>query len=329
MYQNGGAEVLSRHGQSLPRALSHIYPEKVWSFSEPPLELHALGKALGVKELADWWRVKVADVEELGFGKMLGVNEGSLFKALASAYPEHSWSPPSFPYSHWKSVENQKLFFISLARQLNIEELAGFYKVRVVDVRDRGGSGLLSAHENSLFSALTCAYPEHEWFPWKFEQPPPNFWKDTSNQRAFLLWFMKENGLEDMEGWYSIDKLDVAHAGGQKLLNQYGDSLRNTLTSVFPEKNWHFWRFSQNPKGLWENEENVLQYLQWAGERLGVKSPQDWLNVSPKRLVELDGTSLLTKYGGMLGLLRKFFPENNWELKDQRATIRKTATTPG
>jgi hypothetical protein len=51
---------------------------------------------------------------------------------------------------------------------------------------------------------LTKVYPKHNWLPWKFKRTPNFFWKETRNQRSFLLWATKQLGIPDAKDWYSL-----------------------------------------------------------------------------------------------------------------------------
>jgi hypothetical protein len=58
-----------------------------------------------------------------GFSLMKNHYGRSLYKALATIYPEHQWDVRNFkraPRGHWKDQTNQKKFFVELESSLSI-----------------------------------------------------------------------------------------------------------------------------------------------------------------------------------------------------------------
>ncbi len=56
-----------------------------------------------------------------------------------------------------------------------------------------------------LFQLLSNIYPEHEWLPWKFQQPvPKGFYNDPSNRRKFVDWVAAELHIKEMSDWYNV-----------------------------------------------------------------------------------------------------------------------------
>jgi hypothetical protein len=47
-------------------------------------------------------------------------------------------------------------------------------------------------------------YTDFEWFPWKFDKCPQNYWDDVKNQRKFMEWAANELKIKENSGWYSI-----------------------------------------------------------------------------------------------------------------------------
>lgn len=73
--------------------------------------------------------------------------------------------------------------------------------------------------------------------------------------------------------------------GGAGLLNwKYKGSPILLLSAVFPDFEWQPWKFSFSPKNIWEDEKNVKGFFDWAGKQLGIKSINDWTEVSKKAI---------------------------------------------
>jgi hypothetical protein len=72
----------------------------------------------------------------------------------------------------------------------------------------------------------------------------------------------RKNKLTDPEEWYKPEIPDMVRLWGFTLLEKYYGSLRRLMTSLFPEYDWHPWRFDSVPQGFWDNLENQRR-LEW------------------------------------------------------------------
>jgi hypothetical protein len=98
--------------------------------------------------------------------------------------------------------------------------------------------------------------------------------------------------------------------GGQALIDYYyGSSLIIALQQSYLEYDWQAWRFSHVPKHFWEKEQSVQKYLQWVADKLDIVEFSDWNRVTATQIHSLRGKSLLMKYGGLLKLVAKYFPQ--------------------
>jgi hypothetical protein len=139
---------------------------------------------------------------------------------------------------YWEDIQNQRDFMNRLGLDLNIKEMNDWYDVTVVDVIDRGGSGILNKHGNSLISILIAVYPEHSW-QYKPIQIPEGYWNDLKTQRKYFDRLGRQLGIQSMDDWYKISSIEVKNKGGSKFLKQYyGDSLSKALGTVYSEHNW-------------------------------------------------------------------------------------------
>ena len=54
------------------------------------------------------------------------------------------------------------------------------------------------------------------------------------------------------------------------------------ITSVYPNYKWLPWKFNQTPKGFWNDENNIKEYMNWLSEQLNIKTMEDWYKISEK-----------------------------------------------
>ena len=52
------------------------------------------------------------------------------------------------------------------------------------------------------------------------------------------------------------------------------------LSNLYPEYEWLPWKFAQCPQNFWENVNNQLMYVNWAGKQFQIKEMSDWYNVT-------------------------------------------------
>ncbi len=84
------------------------------------------------------------------------------------------------------------------------------------------------------------------------------------------------------------------------------------LLCRYPEHRFEEWRF-QVGRRFWDREENAKQFLRSVSKDMGVNTMDDWYSVSRREFAQRKGGPLLRRYGGLLPLLAKYFPEHQWQ----------------
>jgi hypothetical protein len=54
------------------------------------------------------------------------------------------------------------------------------------------------------------------------------------------------------------------------------------LSSLYPQKEWLPWKFSQLPSNYWDDVNNQIKFMNWAAKELKIKEMSDWYNVTTK-----------------------------------------------
>src|SRR5690606_33263791 len=98
-------------------------------------------------------------------------------------------------------------------------------------------------------------------------------------------------------------------------LNRYDGSLSRALQNVFPEYEWHPWRFRWVPSGYWNDMKHQRQFVDWMAKELNVTSQSQWYGMDQHSIVKKGGGSLLIgMYGSSLArLLQAIYPEMEWQ----------------
>lgn len=71
---------------------------------------------------------------------------GSMVNAIKEAYPTHEWLDWRFskvPRGFWDTQENRRRFFKWAEEQLDIKTMEDWYKIKLHDVAELGGGGML------------------------------------------------------------------------------------------------------------------------------------------------------------------------------------------
>jgi hypothetical protein len=180
--------IIHKFNGSLSKALLEIFPDHhwhPWRFTRvPPNYWDDRQNRLAFIEYVatfhnivhwpeDWYNISLESVRDLGGQKLLALfYQDSMLNALVDLYPQYEWEPWRFskvPSNFWQDIENQKLFWISLGKKKGFSKMESWYAITPDDVLKHGGITILkNYHRNSLAAALTAAFPEHNWDPWKF-----------------------------------------------------------------------------------------------------------------------------------------------------------------
>jgi len=218
-------------------------------------------------------------------------------------------------------------------------ELERWYSVRVAQVLELPGGHSLLKHKfgSSLLTALSDAFPEHKWVPWRFSKSPAGLWKlqltsvmtasALDNRRAFFKWLGEKLGVKRLEDWYHISFDEIVQNGGAGLLrNYYNDSIYTALREIYPEHIWHPWEFTRLPKGSSHTSDKVqlAELVAFIEKKLGLTPPPklsskqtdlaDWYRVSAKQIQSLKLTRTVQANGGLGSILAQVYPSHPWDL---------------
>jgi hypothetical protein len=103
-------------------------------------------------------------------------------------------------------------------------------------------------------------------------------------------------GIIHMEDWYEISKFQIEKNGGRQLLRNYGDEMGRLLGNLYPEIDWHPWKFEDVSDSFWNESENCRNFFDWLGNKMGVKSPFDWYKVNRFDISNNGGRGILRAF---------------------------------
>jgi hypothetical protein len=132
-----------------------------------------------------------------------------------------------------------------------------------------------------------------------------------------------DKNINTLDDWYSITTSNIKENGGETLLARFGDSLPKLLTTLYLQHNWQVWKFKTLPNRFWDDEDNVIMFMDWLCSQLQVIHPFDWYNIS-NEVIERHGAGLLLKYGGKYNLLASVYPHYHWDVNKFHISSQKT-----
>lgn len=229
----------------------------------------------------------------------LGCADLSAPKPILRLKPSEDFTFPTAKdsKSFWSAKENRENYLSWLERKIGIKTPADWYSVNIDTFYKNKGTGAIRYYDYSVYKLLRDLRPALNLLAWKFPLVPKGFWNIAKNRRSYIEWLVKELNFEKKEDWYKLKNDDLKKNWGSGLLHRYESSMYKLMKDLFPEIDFLPWKFSMVPKGFWEVAENRKWYINWLGETLGYKRPEDWYQLTVK-LVNYN-------YGG--GLLKNMY----------------------
>jgi len=256
----GGSSLLKPYKGNVSSMLRDAYPEQCadpalfylrkmpnghWRERENRRKfLDFVKERMRVQSSADWGRVKVKDLLDLGGRGLLdwahfavqerGGSRIPLRLLLEDCYPEEDfrslWKSRRFQTWNWESKKDRRVFLDSVAEAMGIVRHTDWKAVRVQDILDMGGRGLLQK-----MGSLHAALLEHvgDVVPASALQGriAPEHWDDDENVRQFVQYAAEKLLVRDLQDWRRVPHADVQQVGGSGLLRRVG--LRSALETTY------------------------------------------------------------------------------------------------
>ena len=178
-------------------------------------------------------------------------------------------------------------------------------------IKNFGGASLFRKY--SLFQLKCLGCPEGRIYFSPANPKPEEFWDNENNVKEFLNHLQ----LDDFDQWNSLTKNHIEAYGGIKLLNKY--SLYELKCLGFPDGKDEF-DLESKPTSFWNDEKNVIEYLNSVRKKFKLKDVNDWNSLTQKHIRSFGGGTLFNKYS-MYDLKCLGFPDG----KDQFDSTRKSA----
>ena len=245
-----------------------------------------LEEKLGYTSPEDWYQTTRKDFEQnKGGGLLVHGYSSHLLRAPMELYPEYDWKPwlcKVTPRTFFAKIENRRRFLDWIAEENEFENLSDWYTKQKYFVLSYSGGAMIENYYNgSISRMLADIYRDYDWDLRAFIQSPNGYWKDDANALQFLDELAEKLGFTELDDWYQLSNRELAmHGGGGSLYRRFNGSILQMMRHFYPEHDWFEFRFSMAPKGYWDLHENLVEYMDWLGSKLGFKEMDDWYEVT-------------------------------------------------
>ena len=306
--ENGGSRLLKLYSinelkklgnpKISENSLKEIKKKGYWNDEENVIKfIKNLGEKLNLKTPEDW--------ENNLTNKLIIQHKGSRILTKYSIYDLKSFGCLTYsqkypnksykPKKYWENEENIKNFIDQLKKHKNIKTNDDWNKLTQRDIQKFGGSGLLSKY--SIFEIKQFENEEKEnRIIKKTNKKPHGYWKNKENIIQFLHEIGNKKKLNSMEDWISFPVSEFIKLGGQSILSNYTFfELKCLLYPKIKEISPEIQKKNKNP-GFWDKKENLQNLIHEISEKLNLKTPEDWEQISSAKIREFGGGRAIAKY---------------------------------
>jgi len=170
-----------------------------------------------------------------------------------SIYPQYKWSIYRFKtlsLGFWKEKKYQKLFLQQVGRNLGYNSFEDWYNIKIEEILQYGGRGLLDYCNGSPIKALLSNFTDYKWLPWKFtlnKNLPKGIWDDDHYESDYLHNISKLIGISKLDDWYRVSREDLIKYHAITFLQKRGGLIK-VLSKVYPNHLWYQEKFSSREK---------------------------------------------------------------------------------
>jgi hypothetical protein len=115
------------------------------------------------------------------------------------------------------------------------------------------------------------------------------------------------------DNWYNISKQTIIHHNGIQLLDCF-DNVYQMVTILYPDYDWHVWKFDHLPLEWWNNKQNQRKYLDWFSKELDIGYHNMMMFIDPNELYSRNGRHLYNMYDkNLYNMISQIYNEYDWQ----------------
>jgi len=174
----GGELLVARYHGSMSAAVTDAFPDYPWDLRRFQRDygywmtranrlryMRWLGRQLGFRRPADWYRVTGKDFDRHQGFHCLTYYHCCPAMAVMDLYPKHPWKEwlfPRVPTNFWRQPENQRRYMDWLGKRLGFRRPEDWHRVRQQDFANNHGASLLGVYR-TLRNLLRELLPDLDW----------------------------------------------------------------------------------------------------------------------------------------------------------------------
>jgi hypothetical protein len=154
------------------------------------------------------------------------------------------------------------------------------------------------------------------------------YWNNESNQREFMDDLGRNLNFVSMDDWYKLSVRIMNDHGGARLLDIYNNSPSKLLQSIYPNHEWHIWKFEALPKEYQVKKEEFTPFMDWMSSKLKIKHPDEWYQISSTQLKQFAPLSFCKTFSqpdDLFKVLSQAYPNYSWSLSKLNSTTKKAS----
>eukprot|EP00026_Physarum_polycephalum_P004891 Phypoly_transcript_04915.p1 GENE.Phypoly_transcript_04915~~Phypoly_transcript_04915.p1 ORF type:complete len:380 (+),score=56.44 Phypoly_transcript_04915:692-1831(+) len=203
-----------------------------------------------------------------------------------------------------------------LGTKLGYKTYEDLYQIRKAHLEgSRAGKLVLAYFKGSAQEAVMQTYPSFKWHRWLFGVLPQGYWQDATNREKFMIWLSNKLNYKNMSDWYKITVHNFVENGGAGLLAVYNQKPSKAVMEIFNSHKWDPWKFRTIPHSIELSNDQLTDFVKFLEATLKITSPKDWYRISMSQITTVSHAckTVVTKNGGLSGLLSKVYPNYTWK----------------
>jgi hypothetical protein len=140
--------------------------------------------------------------------------------------------------------------------------------------------------------------------------------RDLDSQRAFVDLQASKLGLKVPDDLPKLTSTYMRDNGGSWLLRIYNDSIAKLLDALYPQLKLKEepWRYPEIIQRSWIKDISTRRkFMDFASQKLGLSDPTEWLQKSPRDLLQFGGHTINRSFGeSWIHFLKETYPEVSW-----------------
>jgi len=189
------------------------------------------------------------------------------------------------PQGFWEITDTHRYALEWICKKEGWDFPFGLYSLSKNHLQKHDIDGLSNYYSQSPINMVTSILNEYEWYAWKFQMTPMNYWKDDKNKIEYLKWFEKEKKINSEQDWYEISFDDIkSNYGGTLFSSYFNGSITSIAKFLYPNFDFDETRFIRtshlhlNMQSL----DDIKKIIERKAKKRKYKFPNDYYNFNSR-----------------------------------------------